>query len=76
MENELKKSGRGGWRGGGRPVTPYKETLYVRISQEAMELLNEHAKNKSEYIDDVIKRDLGGQSQIISENDLSLQRKL
>ncbi|MBP5714792.1 MAG: hypothetical protein J6X07_08865 [Prevotella sp.] len=59
-QESKKTSGRGGWRGGGRPVTALKQPLMVRISQEAMDLLNEHAKNKSEYIDDVIKRDLGG----------------
>ena len=53
MEQEPKKSGRGGWRGGGRPVTAYKHTLYVRISQEAADKIA-GVKNKSEYIDALI----------------------
>lgn len=54
MEQEQKKSGRGGWRGGGRPVTAYKVPLMVRISQEAADKLV-GVKNKSEYIDALIK---------------------
>ena len=54
MEEEKKKSGRGGWRGGGRPVTPYKINLMVRITQEAADMLA-GVKNKSEYIDALIK---------------------
>lgn len=53
-EEAKKTSGRGGWRGGGRPVTPYKETLYCRITKEAKEMLA-GVKNKSEYIDELIK---------------------
>jgi len=55
---EIKKSGRGGWRGGGRPVTAYKVPLMVRISQEAADKLA-GVKNKSEYIDGLIKNDHG-----------------
>ena len=49
-----KTSGRGGWRGGGRPVTALKVPLMVRISQEAADKLA-GVKNKSEYIDELIK---------------------
>lgn len=58
MANEATKktSGRGGWRGGGRPVTAYKVPLMVRISQEAADMIAD-VKNKSEYIDELIKRD-------------------
>lgn len=46
---------RGGARpGAGRKVTPYKEILYVRISKEAMDIVNRHASNRSEYIDKLI----------------------
>jgi hypothetical protein len=54
MEQEQKKSGRGGWRGGGRPVTAYKVPLMVRISHEAAEMIAD-VKNKSEFIDKLIK---------------------
>lgn len=56
--SEVKKSNRGGWRGGGRPVTVYKVPVMVRISQEAADLLAD-VKNRSEYIDTLIKRDHG-----------------
>jgi len=56
MENEQKKSGRGGWRGGVRPTTDRKIQLNVRISQEAADIIAD-VKNKSEYIDELIKRD-------------------
>jgi hypothetical protein len=53
-EEAKKTTGRGGWRGGGRPVTAYKVPLMVRISQEAADKLA-GVKNKSEYIDELIK---------------------
>lgn len=53
-EEAKKTSGRGGWRGGGRPVTPYKVPLSVRISQEAADKLA-GVKNRCEYIDRLIK---------------------
>lgn len=56
QEKEVKKSGRGGWRGGGRPVTPYKKTLYVRVTKEAKEMVAD-VKNLCEYIDSLIKKD-------------------
>ena len=58
-EETKKTSGRGGWRGGGRPVTPYKETLYYRVTKEAKEMIAD-VKNIGEYIDTLIKRDHGG----------------
>jgi len=54
VERAKEASGRGGWRGGGRPVTAYKVPLMVRISQEAADKLA-GVKNKSEYIDELIK---------------------
>lgn len=57
-EETNKTSGRGGWRGGGRPVTVYKVPVMVRISQEAADLLAD-VKNRSEYIDGLILRDHG-----------------
>lgn len=45
----------GGYReGGGRPSTDRNIAISVRISQEANELLKQQ-KNKSEYIDRLIK---------------------
>jgi predicted transcriptional regulator len=40
----------------GRPVTPYKVNLMVRITQEAADKIADIA-NKSEYIDELIKKD-------------------
>ena len=39
----------------GRPVTPYKVPLMVRISQEAADKIA-NVENKSEYIDELIKK--------------------
>ena len=51
------KSTRGGVRpGSGRPATDRCKMLSVRISEEAHEMISE-VKNKSEYIDTLIKRD-------------------
>jgi len=50
-----KLSNRGGYReGGGRPPTGRSKSISVRISQEAHEILKP-IKNKSEYIDKLIK---------------------
>lgn len=46
----------GGYRpNSGRPATDRKLQLSVRISQEAMDKLNAETRNKSEYIDKLIK---------------------
>lgn len=51
------KSTRGGVRpGSGRPATDRRKMLSVRISEEAHEMIS-GVKNKSEYIDTLIKRD-------------------
>lgn len=50
--------GWGGSRGGGRPATDRKCVLSVRISQEASDMIAD-VRNKSEYIDTLIKRDHG-----------------
>lgn len=48
-------SNRGGYRpGGGRPKNDRSISLSVRITQEAMDHLNELTSNKSEYIDQLI----------------------
>lgn len=43
-------------RGAGRPETDRKKMLGVRLSQEAFEKLCRLTKNKSEYIDELIKQ--------------------
>lgn len=49
------KPSRGGFReGAGRPETNRKVALSVRISQEAMDILNGLTDNKSEFIDRLI----------------------
>lgn len=48
MEEQQKQSRRG------RPVTPYKVPLMVRISQEAADIINQQP-NKSEVVDQLIK---------------------
>ena len=52
---EIKKSKRGGDRGGRRPETDRKVPLTVRISQEAKDKLDT-VKNKSEWLDTAIKK--------------------
>ena len=48
---------RGGRRSGaGRPSNDRSISLSVRITQEAMDILNEKTNNKSEYIDFLIKQ--------------------
>lgn len=54
MAEEQKKQGRGGDRGGRRPETDRKFVVTVRVSKEAKEKLDT-VKNKSEWIDRVIK---------------------
>ena len=50
------KKQRGGRRpGSGRPSNDRKVMLCVRITQEAADILNEQ-KNKSEFIDELIKQ--------------------
>lgn len=50
-----KNNTHGGKReGAGRKVTPYKKSLMVRISDEAYDIIKDK-KNKSEYIDTIIK---------------------
>ena len=57
IANMEQKSTRGGVRpGSGRPATDRRKMLSVRISEEAHEMISE-VKNKSEYIDTLIKRD-------------------
>lgn len=52
---ERERSNWGGARpGGGRPPTNRNVSVNFRISQEAADLLNKQ-KNKSEYIDNLIK---------------------
>ncbi len=47
---------RGGYRQrSGRPANDRSISLSVRITQEAMDILNEHTNNKSEFIDKLIK---------------------
>lgn len=50
MAEEQKKQGRRG-----RPVTPYKVNLMVRITQEASDKIAD-VPNKSELIDTLIKK--------------------
>ena len=55
LSNMEEKKQWGGYReGGGRPSTDRNVAISVRISQEANELLKQQ-KNKSEYIDRLIK---------------------
>lgn len=54
---EEKKHG-GARPNSGRPVTDLKIPLNVRISQQAMDLLNQATTKKSEYIDNLIKERL------------------
>lgn len=52
---EIIRSNRGGARpNSGRPTTDRKIMLSVRITQEAMDRLNELTTKKSEYINDLI----------------------
>jgi len=54
---EIINGHRGGRRSGaGRPANDRSISLSVRITQEAMDILNERTNNKSEYIDNLIKQ--------------------
>lgn len=56
MANEKKKDGRGGYRkGAGRPETPYKIGLNVKITQEAKDILFMATGNNREFIDGLIR---------------------
>ena len=50
-----KKNTWGGSRGGGRPKNDRSINLSVRITQQAMDKLNESTNNKSEFIDNLLK---------------------
>lgn len=51
-----KKNKRGGARpGSGRPANDRNVTLSVRVTQESIDKLNRLTKNKSEYLDNLIK---------------------
>ena len=50
------KSTRGGWHGGIRPATGRTFAVSVRITKEAADILNTK-RNKSAYIDNLIKQD-------------------
>ena len=52
-ENQTTRGGRRS--GAGRPANDRSIALSVRITQEAMDILNERTTNKSEYIDNLIK---------------------
>jgi len=53
---ETNNTNRGGRRSGaGRPANDRSIALSVRITQEAMDILNEKTTNKSEFIDNLIK---------------------
>ena len=55
MDNEPKKQGRGGYRGGVRPSTGRDVPVGIRLSRESAEKLEKLTRNKSEFIDNLIK---------------------
>jgi hypothetical protein len=55
MNEQTNKRG-GARQGAGRKANDRNYTLHVRISQEAADILNAQ-KNKSEYIDNLIRND-------------------
>lgn len=55
MSQNKQHPGWGGSRGGGRPVTDRNVAVTIRISQEAADILKAQ-KNKSEFIDTLIKQ--------------------
>lgn len=57
MAQNEQHPGWGGSRGGGRPVTDRNVAVTIRISQEAADKLKT-VKNKSEFIDNLIKQSL------------------
>ena len=55
QNNEIKKQGRGGYRGGVRPSTGRDIPVCVRLSRESVDKLNGLTRNKSEFIDNMLK---------------------
>lgn len=55
MNNEPKKQGRGGYHGGVRPSTGRDVPVCIRLSRESAEKLGKLTRNKSEFIDNLIK---------------------
>ena len=55
MNNEIQKKGRGGYRGGVRPSTGRDVPVCIRLSRESAEKLERLTRNKSEFIDNLIK---------------------
>ena len=55
MNNEIQKQGRGGYRGGVRPSTGRDIPVCVRLSRESVDKLNGLTRNKSEFIDNMLK---------------------
>ena len=55
MNNEIQKQGRGGYRGGVRPSTGRDIPVCICISREAADKLNVLTRNKSEFIDNMLK---------------------
>lgn len=55
MDNEPKKQGRGGYRGGIRPSTGRDVPVCIRLSRESAEKLERLTRNKSEFIDNLLK---------------------
>ena len=55
MDNEPKKQGRGGYRGGVRPSTGRDVPVCIRLSRESADKLERLTRNKSEFIDNLIK---------------------
>lgn len=55
MNNEPKKQGRGGYRGGVRPSTGRDVPVCIRLSRESVEKLERLTRNKSEFIDNLLK---------------------
>ncbi len=55
MQNNEQKKGRGGYRGGVRPSTGRDIPVCVRLSRESVDKLNGLTRNKSEFIDNMLK---------------------
>ena len=57
FETNTTKSKRGGYRkGSGRPATGRTRAITIRVSEEAVKKLNTLGVNKSEYIDNLIRK--------------------
>ena len=57
FETNTTKSKRGGYRkGSGRPATGRTRAITIRVSEEAVKILNTLGVNKSEYIDNLIRK--------------------